>query len=376
MIKPQKIAEIKEYLASVPAGELLKELEPFKSDTRKGVMDIVAKCERRYEAYLLELKRLSEMGVFERKLREDGFQLLAGVDEAGRGPLAGPVCAGAVILPKDCAILGLNDSKKLSAAKREALFEEIKEKAIAFSADMVPAEVIDEINILQATFLAMRNAIKALSVRPDALLVDALTIPEVAIFQQGIIKGDAKSVSIAAGSIIAKVTRDRYMDEMDSEFPQYGFIKHKGYGSALHISALKEHGPCILHRKTFIKGIVGAPGVSNELGKLGEKIAESHLERRGIKIWAKNFRTARGEIDIIARDGKELVFCEVKLRSSKNFGEPREAVDERKKELLKEAAAKYITEMNWDGPLRFDAIEIVPKGGEYAVEHIKNAFGA
>lgn len=183
-------------------------------------------------------------------------QAICGIDEAGRGPLAGPVVAGAVILPKDCEILFLNDSKKLSEKRRDALFEEIKEKAVAWKVGIVGPNVIDEINILQATYQAMRQAIAGLSVLPDLLLNDAVTIPDVEINQIPIVKGDAKSVSIAAASIMAKVTRDRMMAEYDVLFPEYGFAKHKGYGTAAHIAALKELGPCPIHRRSFIKNFV------------------------------------------------------------------------------------------------------------------------
>lgn len=183
-------------------------------------------------------------------------QAICGIDEAGRGPLAGPVVAGAVILPKDCEILFLNDSKKLSEKKREALFVEIKEKALAWSVGVVGPDMIDEINILQATYEAMRKAIGGLSVQPDLLLNDAVTIPGLSIDQVPIIKGDAKSVSIAAASILAKVTRDHMMMEYDELFPEYGFAKHKGYGTAAHIAVIKDIGPCPIHRRSFIKNFV------------------------------------------------------------------------------------------------------------------------
>ena len=181
---------------------------------------------------------------------------ICGIDEAGRGPLAGPVAAGAAILPKDCQILYLNDSKKLSESRREELFLEIKEKAIAWSVGIVGPERIDEINILQATYEAMRQAISKLDPVPQVLLNDAVTIPGVAIPQVPIIKGDAKSVSIAAASILAKVTRDHMMEEYDKDYPEYGFAKHKGYGTPAHITALKEFGPTPIHRRTFITKFV------------------------------------------------------------------------------------------------------------------------
>ncbi|SEU30952.1 RNase HII [Lacrimispora sphenoides] len=202
-----------------------------------------------------EQERLEIMKEFERQY-EDHI-LVCGIDEAGRGPLAGPVVAGAVILPRACEILFLNDSKKLSEKRREALFEEIQEKASAFAVGVVGADRIDEINILQATYEAMRLAIGKLGVEPEVLLNDAVTIPGVTASQVPIVKGDSKSVSIAAASIMAKVTRDHMMEEYDKLFPEYGFAKHKGYGTAVHINALKEFGPCPIHRRSFIKNFVG-----------------------------------------------------------------------------------------------------------------------
>lgn len=211
--------------------------------------------QRRQEKLKAERERLEGMRVYERRYRERGT--LCGIDEVGRGPLAGPVVAGAVILPEDCEILYLNDSKKLSEKKRELLYDEIMEKAIAVGIGAVSPERIDEINILQATYEAMRIAISRLSVRPDLLLNDAVTIPQVGIPQVPIIKGDAKSVSIAAASIIAKVTRDRMMVQYEDLYPGYEFASNKGYGSARHIAALKKIGPCPIHRRSFIKNFTG-----------------------------------------------------------------------------------------------------------------------
>ena len=201
-----------------------------------------------------ELLRLEAMKEFENEY--GSCALICGIDEAGRGPLAGPVVAGAAVLPKDCTILYLNDSKKLSEKRREELFGEIKEKVVAWSVGMASPERIDEINILQATYEAMRSAVAGLSVTPDLLLNDAVTIPGILTRQVPIIKGDAKSVSIAAASILAKVTRDHMMIEYDRLYPEYGFAKHKGYGTAAHIAALKEFGPTPIHRRTFIKNFL------------------------------------------------------------------------------------------------------------------------
>ena len=202
-----------------------------------------------------ERERLRSMRSYEQEFGE--FHGICGIDEAGRGPLAGPVSAAAVILPADCEILFLNDSKKLSPNKRALLYDEIKEKAIAWGIAMVSPERIDEINILQACYEAMREAVRSLSVPPDLLLNDAVTIPGLPMQQVPIIKGDAKSVSIAAASVLAKVERDRRMEEYDRLYPGYGFAKHKGYGTAQHIAALRELGPCPIHRRSFIRKILG-----------------------------------------------------------------------------------------------------------------------
>lgn len=212
------------------------------------------KLRKQEEKLLKELERTESMSVYEKEY--DMCRYICGIDEVGRGPLAGPVVAGAVILPKDNPILYLNDSKKLSAKKRELLYDEIMEKAVAAGIGIAGPQRIDEINILQATYEAMRMAIADLKVRPDILLNDAVTIPEVDIPQVPIIKGDAKSVSIAAASIIAKVTRDRLMVEYDAVLPGYDFAKNKGYGTKAHIAGLKEMGPSPIHRATFIRNFV------------------------------------------------------------------------------------------------------------------------
>ena len=201
-----------------------------------------------------EQERMYELFAYEREYA--AYQAICGIDEVGRGPLAGPVVASAVILPKDCDILYINDSKKLSEKKREMLYDEIMEKAVAVGIGIVGPERIDEINILQATYEAMREAISKLSVQPDLLLNDAVKIPGVDIPQVSIIKGDAKSASIGAASIIAKVTRDRMMVEYDHIFPEYGFAANKGYGTAAHVAALKELGPTPIHRRSFIGNFV------------------------------------------------------------------------------------------------------------------------
>ncbi len=191
--------------------------------------------------------------LYEKEEQAKGNFLIAGVDEVGRGPLAGPVCVAAVIMPLDDLIEGIDDSKKLSEKKREMLFEQIKEKAIAYHIEMVDEQTIDKINILEATKLAMKKAIEGLSLKPDIVLVDAISKLDVEVPIRGIVKGDALSYSIGCASILAKVTRDRLMCELSKEYPEYGFEKHKGYGTKQHIDALKEYGPCIYHRLSFLK---------------------------------------------------------------------------------------------------------------------------
>ena len=206
------------------------------------------------EKLALERVRLEGMREFENKYSDLAY--VAGIDEAGRGPLAGPVVAAAVILPKDIFLPFLNDSKKVTEKRRDVLFDEIKQNAIAYGIGIASNTLIDEINILQANYEAMREAVNALEKTPDILLVDAVHIPDINIKQVGIVKGDAKSVNIAAASILAKVTRDRIMAEYDKIYPDYGFASNKGYGTATHIAALKEVGPCAIHRKSFIGNYV------------------------------------------------------------------------------------------------------------------------
>ena len=254
MTDSMKINEIDGILKEAPMEKLRLLLSEFQADTRPGVQKLLVKYEKKLNAYREELKRLDDMMVYERKYGEYSF--IAGIDEAGRGPLAGPVVAAAVILPVDHPILYVNDSKKLSEAKREELYDVILRDAVSVGVGMANEKTIDKVNILQATYIAMREAVSKLDPPCDLTLNDAVTIPELPIKQVAIIKGDAKSCSIAAASIIAKVTRDRLMREYDKIYPQYGFAGHKGYGSKDHIEALKKYGPCPIHRRSFIGNFV------------------------------------------------------------------------------------------------------------------------
>ena len=233
------------------AAGLLENLEQtYREDTRSGVQALIRRSEKQRETLEKETARIYQLQQYERDYEKEG--LICGIDEVGRGPLAGPVVAGAVILPKNCEILYLNDSKQLSAEKREQLYDVILEHAVAVGIGIVSPQRIDEINILQATYEAMRQAIEKLNPQPAVLLNDAVRIPQVAIQQVPIIKGDAKSVSIAAASIVAKVTRDRMMEQYEEVFPGYGFARNKGYGSKEHIEALQTMGPTAIHRRSFI----------------------------------------------------------------------------------------------------------------------------
>lgn len=203
---------------------------------------------------------MADLYAFEQQARQEGFAAVCGIDEAGRGPLAGPVFAAAVILPEHCGIEGIDDSKKLSPKKREQLFGEIENGAVAYGIGFATEQEIDRVNILQATFLAMKRAFDALAVRPDLALVDGNRMPPLGVETRTIIKGDSLSASIAAASILAKVSRDRLMLQIDELYPQYGFARHKGYGTALHVEMLKKYGPCPVHRRSFLKKILGDEG--------------------------------------------------------------------------------------------------------------------
>ena len=248
------ISEVKSVYQAACENELPEFIERFNQDERSGVQKLVAGAVKKLEALEKEKERIWNLQKYEREYERFGY--ICGIDEVGRGPLAGPVVAGAVILPKDCDILYINDSKQLSEKKREELYDIIMEKAVACGIGYASPERIDEINILQATYEAMRQAIANLSVQPDVLLNDAVNIPQVNIKQVPIIKGDAKSISIGAASIIAKVTRDRLMADYAQVFPEYDFAGNKGYGSASHIEALKKYGPTPIHRKSFIKNFL------------------------------------------------------------------------------------------------------------------------
>lgn len=261
----KKIAEIKLEFMETNIDSIPALLDRYKSDERSGVINICRQYQSKLFDYQNELNRIEAMKHFDKShvnshgnSNSHGYNhgdctYICGIDEVGRGPLAGPVVAGAVILPKDIDILYINDSKKLSEKNREEIYDEIISKAISYGIGSIPPNKIDDINILQATFQAMKLAVNNLKMTPDIILIDAVTIPNLPIRQVPIVKGDAKSYSIAAASILAKVTRDRLMVAYDKIFPGYGFADNKGYGSAQHIEAIKRLGPTPIHRMSFIK---------------------------------------------------------------------------------------------------------------------------
>ncbi len=250
----ESIAQIRERFREAGDCRLEELVRQYQGDPRAGVRNLLKQAEKKQKEQEKEFQRLEQMKEYERAYAQYSF--ICGIDEVGRGPLAGPVVAGAVILPKDCHILYLNDSKKLSEKQREELYHRIMEEAVSVGIGSVEPEVIDQINILQATYEAMRQAIANLQVTPDLLLNDAVTIPGVAITQVPIIKGDARSISIAAASIVAKVTRDRQMVEYAKQYPEYDFASNKGYGSAAHREALMKYGPVPIHRRSFLTKIL------------------------------------------------------------------------------------------------------------------------
>jgi len=374
----QSISEIKEILANCSMEELPEQMKQFEEDSRKGVQTALASFRKKYEKHQQELARLDEILTYERGLWSAGYDLVAGIDEVGRGPLAGPVVAAAVILPKECKIEGVNDSKKLSAKKREELYDIILEKAVSYGIGIVSNERIDEINILQATYEAMREALSQLKPRADYILADAVTIPMVSTPQRGIIKGDAKSMSIGAASIVAKVYRDRMMEAYEEVYPGYGFASNKGYGAAEHIEGIKKQGITPIHRKTFVKNFLPQEGdTTTDKGHRGEALAAKQMEKMGYEILERNFHALKAEIDIIAKKDNVIVFTEVKYRKNEEMGTPAEAVGYQKQQNIIRGAKAYIAqkclmEMGYD--FRFDVAEVLTQDGKTYFRYTEDAF--
>ena len=364
-----------------------------------------------------------DLWTLERKLWTAGYETVCGCDEAGAGPLAGPVYAAAVILPREAAISGLHDSKKLSEKRREFLYDKITGCAAAWSVARVEAAEIDATDILSARLKVMQSAIENLPVRPDITLIDGnrdrgrsftITVPH-----RLEVRGDERSASVAAASILAKVSRDRYMiSELDVQYPQYGFARHKGYGTKYHYEMLDRFGPCPAHRKSFLRkwearkqaaweiqnqsaweirnqtvsgtyqlsgsapGKADAPGrytkqtLRRIRGNLGEDTAAEYLRRRGYDILDRQWRCRYGELDIVARSPDGTVcFVEVKLRRDGSMIPPREAVGYHKQERLRNAALSWLDEHETDAPARFDVAEVYAfPDGSVRLEYLEDAF--
>lgn len=299
----------------------------------------------------------------------EGYPVVCGVDEAGRGPLAGRVYAAACILAKEPVLEGIDDSKKLTAKKRDVLYDLIIENCVDFAVAFADEKEIDEINILEASMLAMRRAAAQLSVSADIYLIDGNRHPRIPALCRPIVKGDGKSAAVAAASVLAKVSRDRYMEQMDIEYPGYGFAVHKGYPTAAHYAALARLGPCDIHRITFLKNMAQKHPQPNK-GAAGEQLAADWLTSMGWTVTQRNFRTPEGEIDIIALDGDTAVFVEVKQRSEGAIDRPANFVDGPKQARLKKAAFAWLEKNKCSGGFRFDVLEIL--GSQ--INLIKNAF--
>jgi ribonuclease HII len=416
------ISEIRELLRC-PEDVDVALLDVLDADPRAGVRSLALKERRRRKSIAAERARLEKMRALENRLYARGLSRIAGVDEAGRGPLAGPVVAAAVIFPREILIPGLNDSKVLTPLRRESLYVRIKEAAVAHGIGEATAEEIDRLNILQATYLAMRRAIRRLGVPPDRVLVDGPGVPGSPFPESAVIDGDAAALSIAAASILAKVTRDRKMVAFHNEFPEYGFARHKGYGSTDHRRALRIYGPCRIHRRSF-KGVpsasrtenvsdlagrsrdatapvapesaVGAPsrdavptadvaGRSRRTenaqtrlswsGKRGENAAAALLTRTGYRILRRNYRAAGGEIDLIASRGRTLAFVEVKTAAVKGFGPPETRVTlEKQRQIVRVARAYLQRHPTPKMAPRFDVAAVDFESNSPQIRHLEAAF--
>jgi len=421
------VAEIRQLSDRIPEGDD-SSWATLERDRRIGVRKLAVQHRREMERRAVERARQERLLTFERRFWSQGIVRVAGVDEAGRGCLAGPVVAAAVILPSEVDIPGLDDSKKLSPQKRERLLEEIRETAEGIGIGRVEAGEIDRINILQAALKAMRLALDQLGVEPQQVLIDGNRRPQSRFPEIAVIDGDALSLSIAAASVVAKVHRDRLMVECDAQFPEYRFAEHKGYGSAAHLLALQTHGPCPLHRRsfgpvaelvrserselfqTFCEGLEtcrnpeelerlgqfikeGAAELGDrdleelrhrfrrcrqhllDIGRRGEQAAADYLPDRGYVVLARGYRGAGGEIDLIVQRGEELAFVEVKTSRQGSTGHPEERVGAAKRAHLTRAAQQYLSQQGKAGiPCRFDVVAVTLGPDEPEIHHLEDAF--
>ena len=428
-IKAMSISKIESLIGRLP-DDNLRLLSLLERDRRIGVRRLAVRARRRQEKSRRERERLGRMLEIERRYWSRGISQVAGVDEVGRGCLAGPVVAAAVVLSPGASIPGLKDSKLLTPEKRESLFEEIMASAVSVGVGQVETAEIDRVNILEASMKAMRLALERLDQGTGQVLVDGNRPPGSGLPELTVVDGDERSASIAAASIVAKVNRDRLMKLLSKRFPHYGFDRNKGYGSAEHLQGLQDHGPCELHRRSFgpIADLLGrgrsetyrvlAEGLescrdlkelkrmgehANELtselieeelkslrriyqlrsrrlsnlGRRGEERAVRILERKGYRIIERGYRGAGGEIDLVAVSGTCTVFVEVKSGDGRSMTEPADRVGRRKRGHLIRAARQYLRVHARQGQeYRFDIIVVKRKGSRLVAEHLKDAFAA
>ncbi|NLI01169.1 MAG: ribonuclease HII [Chthonomonadales bacterium] len=322
---------------------------------------------------------------FEEAARLRGFSLIGGMDEVGRGPIAGPVVAACVVLSRNAELPEVRDSKLLTEAARNRACDAIMANAVAIGVGEASPAEIDQHNILRATHLAMRRAVERCVPTPEHVLVDGLPVPLLPVSNEAIVRGDALCMSVAAASIVAKVTRDRMMARLDAAYPIYGFGRNKGYPTPDHLRALRAHGPCPIHRRSFApvrecSSSLFDPGSSSALsravGETGEAWARSYLERLGHRILATHYRSGRAEIDIISDDSGTIVFTEVKASGGRDIGSPAERLTRAQCGRIVEAALAYLAEMAiQDRPCRFDVVEVVRRSSRVPeIRHYRNAF--
>jgi len=322
-----------------------------------------------------------DMLKYEKKYWSSGIEYVAGIDEAGRGPLAGPVVASSVILPHNVNLPEVTDSKKLSKKKRERLFDDIMDVSVAVGIGIVHEREIDKINILQSTYKAMQMAVGQLAVKPEILLVDGRPADIKDFEQESIIKGDSKSLSIAAASVIAKVTRDRMMINYDKVFPIFGFAGHKGYGSQKHIESIKTYLASPIHRQSFkpVSGYLPTLKYYKEkrlVGTLGEQLVACQFIKDGCQIIEMNYNFPKiGEVDIISDDSRILIFTEVKTQTKGHgWNEPHTQINGHKRDRIMNAARHYMDENKLDVEIRFDVAEVILGDGKPKINIIKNGL--
>lgn len=365
------VSKIRQMSKNLSYEEYENFINLCKIDERKGVNNIALSLIKKKDKYEAELARIDNMKAYEELLQKKGYKYIAGIDEVGRGPLCGPVVTACVVLKPESKLLYVNDSKKLSCSKREELYDKILSDCISYGIGIMDNNIIDEVNILGATKLAMLESIEKMSVTPDIILIDAVSL-DTNIKQKAFIKGDEKIYSIGAASIVAKVYRDRLMDEYDKMYPGYNLKSNKGYGTSEHIDGLREFGPCEIHRKTFIQNIVKS---KSEIGSEYEEVVCNYLAKKGYEIIKRNYKCRYGEIDIITKRNNVIIFVEVKGRKNNNIP-PRDAVNESKQRKIILSAKKYLKDNNITESLcRFDVVEIINEDrGSYNINIIKNAF--